>query len=155
MLGSWHKWASTLHCLFFNVPKSKKMYFCFDVSFSDLIRSYSLKPFVWLSSRGYCYATLFAECKQFFVLVSGNIDTITCWILIRSIYTVITGVVVFLFCDFPGGSELQHAGRPRCLLRCHQPVRELREHDHHLLHQGLLLWQAGGGESGGEGGFTL
>lgn len=49
-----------------------------------------------------------------------------------------------------GGPELQHAGGAGELLRREQPVRELGEHDHHLLHQGLLLRQAGGGESGGE-----
>lgn len=60
-----------------------------------------------------------------------------------------------LFFFFPlvfrsGGSQLQHAGGAGELLRREQPVRELGEHDHHLLHQGLLLRQAGGGESGGE-----
>ena len=45
-----------------------------------------------------------------------------------------------------GGPELQRAGGPHGVLRRHQPVRELREHDHHLLHQGVLLREAGRGE---------
>ncbi len=76
--------------------------------------------------------------------------------LICVIYTVINGAGSNVFpLRLAGGPESQHAGRPRGLLRCHQPIRELGEHDHHLLHQGLLLWQAGGREGGGEDGFKL
>lgn len=56
---------------------------------------------------------------------------------------------MFFALRLAGGPELR-AGRPGSVLRRHQPVRELREHDHHLLHQSLLLWQAGGREGGGE-----
>lgn len=58
----------------------------------------------------------------------------------------------FPFAPSPGGPELQRAGRPGGFLRRQQPVRELGEHDHHLLHQGVLLRQAGGREGGGEHG---
>lgn len=51
---------------------------------------------------------------------------------------------------FSGRPKLQHPGRERLFLRRLQPVRKLREHDHHMLHESLLLWQAGGRESGGK-----
>lgn len=70
-----------------------------------------------------------------------------CWLAL-------TFDVCLLALWFPGRPESQHAGRPGGLLRCHQPIRELGEHDHHLLHQGLLLRQAGGREGGGEDAFS-
>lgn len=50
----------------------------------------------------------------------------------------------------PGGSEQHDPGRARDLLWCQQPVQQCREHDHHSLHQGVLLWETGRGEGGGE-----
>lgn len=59
----------------------------------------------------------------------------------------------------PGGPELGpewRGGRDRWqqrwLLWSEQPVREPGAHDPHVFLQGLLLWQAGGGEGGGEAG---
>uniref|UniRef100_A0A8B9C8X7 TEA domain transcription factor 3 n=1 Tax=Anser brachyrhynchus TaxID=132585 RepID=A0A8B9C8X7_9AVES len=47
-----------------------------------------------------------------------------------------------------GGSEQHHPGRAGDFLRCEQPVQQRREHDHHGLHQGVLLREAGRGEGG-------
>lgn len=49
----------------------------------------------------------------------------------------------------PGWFKLQHPGWYGVVLRGHQSLRELGKHDHHVLDQGLLLREAGGGESGG------
>lgn len=51
---------------------------------------------------------------------------------------------------FIGWLELQHSGRNWGFLWREQSVREPGEHDHHLLHKGLLVWQTGRGESGGK-----
>ncbi len=51
---------------------------------------------------------------------------------------------------FIGWLELQHSGRNWGFLWSEQSVREPWEHDHHLLHKGLLVWQTGRWESGGK-----
>lgn len=86
------------------------------------------------------------------VLLLSFLFSVSRFVRLKMRYVNSKGGDVLLFV-WPGGPESEHAGRPCGLLWCHQPVRELWEHDHHLLHQGLLLWQAGGREGGGENGL--
>lgn len=118
---------------------------CFSMHFDVIFRIFWTLKYRKFHIFIYHYIPLY--CSTNWISYKGTSEDV---LLPTCVLIVLDKQFVLVLCT--GGPELQHAGRPGGLLRRHQPIRELREHDHHLLHQGLLLRQAGGREGGGEDG---